>query len=256
MHNEFAALSPVLEKRLSALVELLKAAYSGGSGMSSASVGYEREAIANLLLGNVIAPPFRLGTGDIIDASGTRSGQLDIIVEQTPSISFPMVNGLHPRLYLAEGVAAVVEVKSNIAKQHKQVKESAAKLATLARHFEEGGIRFSDARGHLSKIPHFVVSFNAWKRHKQFLDICSRDELAGVLSIDPCIYCSRRQSRESERSTYECLSGPIALARFMVEIEQELRRRLVTHTMYHRYDHRLDCHVAMIIGGGSRFRGE
>ena len=65
--------------------------------MSAATVGYEREAIANLLVGNVIAPPFRLGSGDILDAFGAQSGQMDIVVEQTPSISFPAYQWSSPQ---------------------------------------------------------------------------------------------------------------------------------------------------------------
>lgn len=247
--NAYIAKCPkLLEDRLSAIASLLKAVHQGGSGMSAATVGYEREAIANLLVGNVIAPPFRLGSGDILDAFGAQSGQMDIVVEQTPSISFPLISGLHPRLYLAEGVAAVVEVKSNIAKQWEAVKDSSAKLAKLCRSYEDGGVRI----GELSQqIPHFVVGYTGWDKPETLADKLINSALTGVLSIDPCVYCSRR---DDAKKPYEWLSGPIALARFMVEIEVELRRQVATQTAYRKYDQRLDYPICVYMGGGHRFR--
>ena len=59
---------------------------------------------------------FFVGTGDATDAGGNRSGQLDVVVEYPFAPSLPLGVGT-TRLYLAEGVAAVVEVKSDAAGQ-------------------------------------------------------------------------------------------------------------------------------------------
>jgi hypothetical protein len=213
--------SNLLKERLSAIIDLLKAVHQGGSGMSAASVGYEREAVANALLGNVIAPPYRLGSGDILDSHGERSGQMDIVVERTPSISFPLVNGLHPRLYLAEGVAAVVEVKSDLPSQWHTIAESHERLVKLRRRYEEGGVRIGEISEH---IPYFVVGYKGWQEEETLRVKADCAKIAGVLSINPDKYCSRRENPER----YECISGPIALARFMVEVEVELRRLAIT----------------------------
>src|SRR6188508_2253056 len=101
--------------RLTAIQAILTAAYGGGREMADSSAGSEREAFVNLVLGNVIGPPFRVGTGEITDPSGAQSGQLDIVIEYGSSLSFPLLRGDASRLYLAEGVCAVIEVKSDIA---------------------------------------------------------------------------------------------------------------------------------------------
>jgi hypothetical protein len=75
------------------------------------------------------------GRRDIF-SPGARSGQLNVVVEFpfTPSLS--LLGGSNPsRWYLAEGVAAVVEVKSNIAAQWQQALDTAAKLAPLKRTY-------------------------------------------------------------------------------------------------------------------------
>jgi hypothetical protein len=62
-----------------------------------------------------------------------------------------------PRLYLAEGVAAVVEVKSNVAAQWPQAQHTSAQLAPLRRSFgatmQMGGIPPTE------QIPLFVASY-------------------------------------------------------------------------------------------------
>src|SRR5690242_12312013 len=102
--------------------------------MSSASKGEERASFIDSFLANVLPPIYRFGSGDCTDTSGHRSGQLDVVVEYPFAPSPPSVAGSSPtRLYLAESVAAVIEVKSNIAAQWRQAAETAAKLAPLRR---------------------------------------------------------------------------------------------------------------------------
>lgn len=200
----------LLKERLQSLVDLLRVVRSGGHGLSSATVGYEREAVATALLGNVIAPPFRIGCGDILDSSGKTSGQMDIVIERTPSISFPLVSGLHPRLYLAEGVAAVVEVKSDLRKQWAQFKESASRLGQLKRHYKDIVAVIGKPS---EQVPHYVVGYKGWKNigalERHILD----SHAMGVLSIEPCFYCSREPDGEQ---SIKRICGPVALARFMV----------------------------------------
>jgi hypothetical protein len=79
-----------------------------------------------------IAPPFRFGSGDITDASGNRSGQLDVVIEYGNSITFPNILPKTPRLYLAEGVCAVVDVKSALSTHWNEVTRSTAMAAACA----------------------------------------------------------------------------------------------------------------------------
>jgi len=98
--------------------------------MSAASKGNERRAFVTDFLEALFPSPNRFGTGDCIDTAGNQSGDLDVVVE------YPFLDRLtlagHSRLYLAEGIAAVIEVKSNISSQWGEAVGSGTKLsATL-----------------------------------------------------------------------------------------------------------------------------
>ncbi len=97
--------------------------------MSSATSGQERAAFIDQFLSQAFPSPFRFGTGDATDVVGGRSGQLDVVVEFPFMPSLPIAGGSSSRLYLAESVAAVVEVKSNVGAQWNQALHTAAQLA-------------------------------------------------------------------------------------------------------------------------------
>jgi len=117
-----------VRNRVEALQKLLIQAHGGGDCLSSASKGGERQDFIDLVLRNVIAPPFRFGSGDITDLSGATTGQLDIVIEYGGSISFSLIPGSNTRLYLAEGVCAVIEVKSDVEAQWGEVIKTAKRL--------------------------------------------------------------------------------------------------------------------------------
>jgi hypothetical protein len=92
----------------------------------------QRERFIDVFLSQVFPPPFRFGQGDVTDTAGRRSGQLDVVVEYPLLPSLPVVgNQASSRLYLAEGIAAAIEVKSNVASQWSEVVSTATKLAPL-----------------------------------------------------------------------------------------------------------------------------
>ncbi len=110
--------------------------HQAGSSLSNNSRGNERQGFIDSFLGNVLPPLYRFGTGDATDAHGARSGQLDVVVEYPISPSLPVTGGSATRLYLAESIAAVIEVKSDVAKQWQQAQQTASQLAPLQRAFE------------------------------------------------------------------------------------------------------------------------
>jgi hypothetical protein len=57
--------------------------------------------------------------------------QLDIVIENSFSPSLPSIPASNARLFFAESIAAVIEVKSNIATQWTQVIHTAKQLAPL-----------------------------------------------------------------------------------------------------------------------------
>lgn len=78
---------------------------------ASINLGNNREIFINEFLGSSLPPKLSVQTGEIWDKSGFKTGQLDTIIvrDDAPSLDFGKINA-----YLAEGVFAVIEVKSNL----------------------------------------------------------------------------------------------------------------------------------------------
>lgn len=125
-----------LINRLNCLLDISRSIHQAGKKLSNATIGIEREFFINHILNMIVAPPFRLGSGDITDSEGNKSGQMDMVIEYGNAISFPMISPESPRLYMAEGVCAVVEVKSNLVNQWNQVVESHKKLISVKRRMK------------------------------------------------------------------------------------------------------------------------
>jgi hypothetical protein len=102
--------NPHLLERIAAVQDTLFALYRGGKPMSSATKGREREYFVHEFLEQILPPVHRFGSGDVIDSHGHTTGQVDIVIEHPFLPSLPQPGGKE-RLYLAESVAAVIEVK-------------------------------------------------------------------------------------------------------------------------------------------------
>jgi hypothetical protein len=180
----------VILQRLAGIRQSLMGAHQSGAQMSAASRGGEREAFIGSFLANVLPPVFRFGTGDATDAAGHRSGQLDVGVEFPFSPSLPSAGG-STRLYLAESVAAVIEVKSNIAAQWKEAVHTAEQLAPLRRTF--GGTMFmGNTYRPTNRIPLFVAGYTGWKTIETVeKNLAQSPQITGALVIDAGLFaCS------------------------------------------------------------------
>ena len=114
----------------------MMAGYEAGKQLSSATKGTERELFVQTLLTQVFSPAYRFGTGDITGIANQRSGQVDIVVESPYWYSLPIhPNG--PRLYMAEGVAAIIEVKSDLAAQWSEVKSTVESVKQVQRRYRK-----------------------------------------------------------------------------------------------------------------------
>jgi hypothetical protein len=159
-HNE------QLGQRLEGIRQILLAHHSAGAVLPNASNGNERETLVREFLAKVFPPPFRFGAGAVIDQSGKTSGQLDVVAEFPFFPSFP-TPGAAERLYLAESISFVIEVKSDLAAQWSQVEQTAEALLPLRRawrahlSFHGGSLEISDAS--VSRIPFVAVGFRGYK---------------------------------------------------------------------------------------------
>ena len=138
-------------------------------------------------MSEVLPTPFRFGTGDATDKNGEKSGQLDVVIEFPFGPSLPIVGGTNSRLYLAETVAAVIEVKSNISSQCDQAINTAKQLFCLERSFGSSMVMGN----YLPKIPLFVASYTGWNQLETVEQkITATQEISGILVIDPGIFLS------------------------------------------------------------------
>lgn len=154
-----------LKARLKGIQEVLMAHHRATSRLPNAAKGDEREVLTREFLEKVFPLPYRFGSGAITDSTGSISGQLDIIIEWPFLASFPAPLGTN-RLYLAESVAYIISVKSNLSSQWKQVEKEVAQLRPLRRHWagtifspeaNVGGINYVGPSE--SRIPLVAVGF-------------------------------------------------------------------------------------------------
>lgn len=174
-------------QRLAGIHNQLIAVHQASSGMSSAAKGHERQEFIDKFLSQVLPTPFRFGTGDATDKDGRKSGQLDVVIEFPFGPSLPVVGGTTSRLYLAETVAAVIEVKSNVASQWNEAVSTAQQLFPLQRSYGAA----MKMGPELPKIPLFVASYSGWNQVQTVEQkIVSAQEIGGILIIDPGIFVS------------------------------------------------------------------
>lgn len=155
-----------LVTRLEGIQAALMAHHRGGMAMPNATKGAERESFVRDYLEGLFPAHFRFGTGSITDISGHQSGQADIVVEYPFLPSFPMP-GSDERLYLAESVVAVIEVKSDLAAQWDQIRKSAAGLHPLRRRWtgtttvSGASVGFGGATE--SRVPYIAVGYQGFR---------------------------------------------------------------------------------------------
>jgi len=113
--------NPHLIQRLKAIQAALMAQHAGGQSLATAQAGSERETFLREFLQKVFPAHRRFSTGTITDSSGQRSGQVDVAIEYGFVPSFPMPS-TDERLLLAESVALVIEVKSDLSAQWSEVR--------------------------------------------------------------------------------------------------------------------------------------
>lgn len=192
--------------------QMLLGVHSGGSTLSSSSKGAEREAFVNGFLKEVLPPPFRFGTGDATDQLGARSAQLDVVIEFPLVPSLPLTSGA-PRLYLAEGIVAVLEVKPNVAAQWDEVVSTACQLAKLTRTYGSG-VSIGPRAG--QKIPIYAVGYRGWSEFESLISqLQEHQEVSGILVIESGHFVGRYDALTAEDKpyvySYERGGSPMAL---------------------------------------------
>ncbi len=176
-------------ERLEGIRNTLVAQGSAGDPLASSSKGTEREIFVKEFLGKVFPSHFRFGTGTITDSAEKLSGQADIVIELPFFPSFP-VPPSDVRLYLAEGVAAVIEVKSNLSTQWSEVESTTQKIKQLSRNYGQSSF-FSYGMSPRKQIPVYAVGFQGYKSRgalmKRLNATIKSARPDGALVLDPGI---------------------------------------------------------------------
>lgn len=132
------------------------AAFDSAQISSNKSKGDSREGFVKYFLENILPSVYRVGRcGDIVNSDGQKSGEVDIVIENPFSPHF-ITGPSGSKIYLAEGVAAVIEVKSNLDKHWNDVKKKVKKIKEIKRNLKPVVFRSGID---LSSIPTFVVAY-------------------------------------------------------------------------------------------------
>src|SRR5262245_16832493 len=110
------------------------------------------------------------------------SGQPDVVIEFPLVPSLPIVAGRSPRLYLVEGIVAVIEVKSDLSKQWNRVLDTATQLSALMRNYGSG-VSIGPRAG--PKVPLYAIGYTGWSRFstvKQHVD--AKAGVNGILVVE------------------------------------------------------------------------
>ena len=234
-------------ERLQSINAMMLEAFNGGASMSSSTKGNERELFVNFFLSPLFPNHFRFGTGDITDSFEAKSGQIDIVIEFPNLYSFPVVQG-GPRLYLAEGVAVAIEVKSNLKNQWPEVVATATKLKALKRRFKNDRLneladRYEDLGDHMSAfnvrerasrmvspgedIPLYVVGYNGWSKASTLARRLRESPVDGILQLDTQFFALGHGDAIFDDF------GPISLMVFLEFIRGHLNNQPQQATMFH-----------------------
>ena len=144
-----------LIRRLTGIQQALMAQQLAGRGMPNATAGGERETFLREFLQKLFPAHRRFATGAITDSEGRLSGQVDIAIEYGVIPSFPMP-ATEERLLLAESVALVIEIKSDLSAQWAQVCDTIQRVKALQRNLNP---IMTLGEGPPAKIPCIAVGY-------------------------------------------------------------------------------------------------
>lgn len=103
-------------QRLTGVRDMLVALYQSSNQVLNqhpSIIGDEREIFVSHFLSQILPPHYRIGNGVITDRDGNKSTQLDVVIELPFAPSFSFLDGM-PRIYLADTIGAVIEIKSDL----------------------------------------------------------------------------------------------------------------------------------------------
>jgi len=139
----------------------------------STDLGFAREHFVKNVLSSFLPKSVIIGSGEIIDGEGRRSGQQDVIVYRA---DFPVITSLTPvSVFLAEGVIATIEVKSNLSTGVPSLLtafDNVQKVLSLVKKAEILSGNDIEVRKlqELSTIKTYIVGYAGWKNKRPLFE--------------------------------------------------------------------------------------
>lgn len=147
--------------------------YSHEVLQQSTDLGFSREHFVKEILSSFLPKSVIVGSGEIVDGQGRRSGQQDVIIYRA---DFPVITSLTPvSTYLAEGVIATIEVKSDLSTGDPNL-YSAFKSVQKVLSLEKAAEIISGTGAELQKLQElnsiktYIVGYAGWKTTESLLD--------------------------------------------------------------------------------------
>lgn len=179
----------LLINSIETLVESLMLGYKQSKEYPSTVIGNERELLIEGLLKRALPSNIRYGSGVIMDSSGYKTGQVDIVLECEHSFSLPITSGKQ-RLYFADTVAATIEVKSDLNKQKSEAFQQNDSIQKLFRKKQTD--KFIDRKEYF--VPSYIVAFKGAKEEtieKWVYQECREKQQhypTGILCLEPAYF--------------------------------------------------------------------
>ena len=220
-----------LKERLASTLDILNASYRGTASSASAVKGEGRSKFVKEYLEQVIPKGLRIDThGQITDSKNNITGELDIVIENGQLPNFPLGNSDGARYYFAEGVAAVIEVKSNLSNQWAEVLSTGSAVSKIEKNIESsvsfmpgGGMQIvipgdfsklglgrseSPMDNIRKKVPYFVVGYTGWTKHETIKQkLLETPFISGILQLDIGYYCANASFKGIEATGSMSLLG-------------------------------------------------
>lgn len=220
-------MNTLLLGRLEAIQAILVLHHKGGKGLPNSVIGSERELFVQEFLMKVMPPFLRFGRGCITDLEEHATGQLDLVIEFPIGPSFPMPSTVD-RLYVAESVAAVLEVKSDLVSQWGDVEETIKKVKPIHRNLNQpSAYGPATSAGPVfpvddKRIYTYAIGYNGHKSAaslKERLDATEeRARPDGALVVSPGAFVGQSGTAEGPSALFAFIAELTALANAIIGI--------------------------------------
>lgn len=181
--------NPHLLKRLQSIQETLESQHANVESLPDARQGWQSKLFLAEFLNKVFPGPDRFSTGSVMDSDGNLATEVDIAVVHPNAPSFPMSGPSQDRLLMAEGVAMIIEVCSDLSTHLAAIGSTVRRIRRLRRRTDQlitPGRRFPE------QVPVVAVGYGGFQdfdRLRRRMGAISGDYRPnGALIIEPGLF--------------------------------------------------------------------